>query len=78
MLTVGDWVQATEDISEPGFMGFELWVHALRGGVGHVMGVGSAEEMFTVTWERTGTTTDCHASELLRLCGYDFGRQQKR
>jgi hypothetical protein len=59
---VGDWVQAVEVITEPNFMGELLWQHAHKGAVGHVMGLDG--EWLTVTFEHSGTTTDCHFSEV--------------
>lgn len=76
-IQVGGLVQAAEDITEPGFNGQALWTHARRNAVGHVMGMDldeAGEAWATITWERTGTTTDCHESELIYLGGPDTGR----
>ncbi len=59
---VGDSVKALERLTEAKFMGKAIHVHAEKGDLGRIEGVDG--EWLTVTWERTGTTTDCHASEL--------------
>lgn len=38
------------------------FVHAVAGDLGVIVGVDG--DWLTVTWETTGTTTDCHVSEL--------------
>lgn len=60
---VGMSVLAAERITENDFMGRETWVHAQPGEAGIVLL--SDGEWLTVTWDRTGTTTDVHASEVL-------------
>lgn len=54
-------VAATKRITEAGFLGKREHVHALVGDRGTVQAVDGA--WATVTWDRTGTTTDCHTSE---------------
>lgn len=76
MIALGSWVLATQEITEPDFMGEIQWTHALAGAVGHVLGVPDPDWV-TVTWERTGTTTDCHVSEFLVLCGPELLDRKK-
>lgn len=61
-MKTGDRVTASRKITEAGFMGKRVHVHALKGDLGQVRLQDG--EYSTVTWERTGTTTDCHASEI--------------
>lgn len=68
-MTVGDWVQAIERITEENFAGKALHVHAETGGVGHVLNVES-DGWVNVWFERSGTITICHESELRWLCAY--------
>ncbi len=56
-------VAAAMQITESDFNGEALWIHAEPGESGVVRQT-SPEGVYTVTWERTGTTTDCFASEL--------------
>lgn len=71
-LQVGDWVQAGVEITEPDFLGQALHLHAQRGGIGHVVQMDG--EWATVTWERTGTTTDCHLEQLVFVSSAEAGR----
>lgn len=56
-LQVGDTVQATARICEPGFLGQDRFLHAAGGDEGIVQAVEA--DSVTVTWHRKGTTTDC-------------------
>ena len=59
---VGEIVQATMRITEPGFLGDPDFLHAVAGDEGEVRMV--SEETYTVTWHRKGTTIDCDDSEI--------------
>ena len=67
---IGDWVQAGDEINEPDFMGQAVWTHARKNAIGHVLEV-LDDGMVNVFWERSGTVTVCHPSEIVRLCGWD-------
>lgn len=67
-MNVGDWVQATESIVEELYEG-DVIEHAGARDVGHVLMVNGA--WITVSFERTGTVTDAHRDQLLRLCNHD-------
>jgi len=56
-------VTAAIQIIEENFMGEALWVHAEPGDSGVVRQT-TPDGLYTVTWSRTGTTTDCFVSEL--------------
>jgi hypothetical protein len=71
-IAIGDWVQALTVETEADFRGEAVWTHAKPGYVGHVVGVDGP--WITVTFERTGTTTDCHVEDLRWLCHADAGR----
>ncbi len=71
---IGDWVQATEVITESDFMGQKRWVHARKGGIGHVISVSEDPNWVDVFFERTGTTSICHTSEIKRLGNAQTGR----
>lgn len=58
---VGARVLALEELSERNFMDKVLHVHAIEGDVGVIQEIDGL--WATITWERTGTTTDCHFSE---------------
>jgi hypothetical protein len=73
VLTVGDWVQAVEEISEPDFMGQEVWVHAAPNGVGHVIGFGD-DGWVNVFFEKTGTVCVCAPHEVKWIAGPETGR----
>jgi hypothetical protein len=73
-MDIGDWVQAAEDVTEPGFEGDPDFAHARRGGIGHVISLTDDPEVVDVYWERTGSKSTCHVSELIRLGGADVGR----
>lgn len=72
-MTAGDWVQAVEQVTEEGFRGEDLWIHAEKGAVGHVLDVVDALWV-NVYWERTGSVTVCHVEEITLLGGPDTGR----
>lgn len=59
---VGERVQALTRVTERRFAGKNVHVHAAPGDVGIVHQVDG--DWSTVTFERSGTTTDCHASEI--------------
>lgn len=62
----GAEVSAASEIDESDFLAEgEVHIHARRGESGVVRVVDG--EWLTVTWRRTGTTTDCHLSELVVL-----------
>ncbi len=61
---LGCTVTAAGHITEENFAGSPFHVHALEGCTGTVMGVDG--DFLTVTWHQSGTTTDCHLSELMR------------
>lgn len=72
-MNVGDWVQATEEITEDNFPeDGETHVHAEKGGVGHVLEL--LEECVFVFWERTGTSTLVLPAQLLLLGPAETGR----
>jgi hypothetical protein len=62
--SVGGVVEAAGKVTEKGFLGKRVWVHAEPGDLGSIESVDG--EWFTVTWHRKGTTTDCHLDELRR------------
>lgn len=63
MLKVGSQVVAQNRITELGLLKRrELHVHAEPGDSGNV--VFAVDDRRTVTWERTGTTSECLLSEL--------------
>lgn len=55
-------VKALNQILESGLFDDGDWEHAGTGDLGQV--VGSNGDFLLVTWDRTGTTCDCHPSEL--------------
>jgi hypothetical protein len=59
--SVGVVVEAAARVTERGFLGKRIFVHAVEGERGQVVGVDG--EWLTVTWSR-GTTTDVHITEL--------------
>ncbi len=75
-LQAGDSVRAAETITEQNFMGRRTWVHARVGELGHVMAIDG--EWSTITWDRSGTTTDCHASELRWMSNTEAAKTKNR
>lgn len=71
-LQIGDWVQAVDVIKERDFMGERQWIHATPGAIGHVWGLRGNQA--TVTWERTGTTTEVLLEEIKFLCNPNAGK----
>lgn len=71
-LQVGDWVQATEAITEDNFNGAGVWTHSRAGGVGHVVNI--EDGWPNVYFERTGTVTLCHPEQVRRLCNADASK----
>jgi hypothetical protein len=69
---VGDWTQAREIIRED-HGPLKGHVHARVGGVGHVLEV-LEDGWLNVYWERAGSISICHESEVSRLCGAGVGR----
>ncbi len=59
---VGDTVRAASRITEEEFAGNPLHTHASVGDLGLVQVVDG--EWLTVTWQPSGTTTDCNLSEV--------------
>lgn len=77
--SVGDWVQATAEISEPDFIDPQTtWIHARRNAIGHVLEILEGGDVVNVYWERSGTITICFPDELKRLCGCDAGQPTVR
>ncbi len=73
-MQVGDWVQAVEEIAEEDFMGEGTFIHAREGGIGHILDLTDDPESVNVYFERTGTVSVCHVSEIKRLGDADVGR----
>lgn len=73
MFEIGDWVQATGEVTEEIDSGEEI-VHAYAGGVGHVISITDNPEWIDVFFERHQTITVCHVSELRRLGDASTGR----
>jgi hypothetical protein len=71
-ISVGDWAQVTkpEGITEPGFMGERRFVHGKRNALCHVMS-DAGDGWFDAFFERTGTISIVHESEIKKLCGPD-------
>jgi hypothetical protein len=67
-ITLGDWIQVTaEQIDEQDVDGHTLGVHVKRHAVGHVLNV-AGDGWFDVFFERSGTISIVHESEIKRLC----------
>lgn len=66
-LEIGDWVQAVVSQTEPDFLGEETFIHADPGGIGHVLDE-LPDGSYEIFFEKTGTITVVHGSELTRLC----------
>lgn len=72
MIEIGDWVQTAVEVHELGLGGEPIGLISKKNGVGHVMAEGRwGDDLFyTVTFERTGMTSDCAPEDLIRLCDY--------
>jgi hypothetical protein len=62
-MRVGTLVRAAKRVAEVGFNGPGVWVHATKGELGRVVHVDDPEWL-TVQFERTGTATLVHTSEV--------------
>lgn len=59
---VGDSVRAAAVITEEDFNGKAIHVHARIDDLGIIRGIDG--EWLNVTWSPSGTTTECHESEI--------------
>jgi hypothetical protein len=70
-IKVGDWVNVTaEEIDEQDTEGRSLGALAKRNAVAHVLN-DAGEGWFDVFFEKSGTISVVHESEIARLCGPD-------
>lgn len=77
-IELGDWVQATEEITEDNFPERgQSWTHAEKGGIGHVVGLSASDpDRAIVFFERSRTVCDCFIGEnVKRIGGAEIGKR---
>lgn len=75
-LKAGGRVIAAARITEKNFAGKAEHVHAMPGDEGLIRAADG--EWLTVTWHPSGTTTDCHAEDVVPIVDTNSGRSTAR